>query len=92
MLLSNNSSEQLVNLLTDILNKGLRLHLTEYHAKFRKWYNNELADNQNINLTPQEIQSKFPEFINLTTSMLEVNTLLIEYARQLQQIIKKPLN
>jgi hypothetical protein len=88
MLLRNNDSQQLVNLLSDILNKGLRPHLTEYQAKFRKWYNFELTKDENKDLSPQEIQSKYSEYPTLTTTMIEVNDLLIDYARQLQQIIK----
>ena len=38
LLKDNNTAKELIRLLTDILNKGLRPHLTEYQAKFRKWY------------------------------------------------------
>ncbi|HMO33115.1 MAG TPA: hypothetical protein PKE63_01145 [Lacibacter sp.] len=88
MLLKNNTSEQLVKLLSDILNEGLRPHLTKYQAKFRKWYNEELTKVENKELSPQEIQKKYTDFGSLTDSMVEVNELLIDYSNQLQQIIK----
>lgn len=81
----NNTSSQLVELLTDILNKGLRPHLTEYQAKFRKWYSEQLEENKNI--SPQEIQSKYEEIEPLMSSLKEVNKTLIAYSEQLKKII-----
>jgi len=49
LLLCNNVSNDLIRLLTDILNKGLRPHLTEYQAKFRKWYDESLKLEENMN-------------------------------------------
>lgn len=87
LLICNKTSEELINLLTDILNKGLRPHLTEYQAKFRKWYDEELSKNENKSLSPQEIQRKYGEYHNLINSMKDVNQLLIEYAKQLKRLI-----
>lgn len=81
----NNTSSQLVKLLTDILNKGLRPHLTEYQAKFRKWYSEQLENDKSS--SPQEIQSKYEEIGPLMTSMKTVNHTLIEYSKQLKKII-----
>ena len=85
LLKDNNTSTELVQLLTDILNKGLRPHLTEYQAKFRKWYSEELESNKS--LSPQEIQLKYDKIGPLMTSMKEVNKTLIEYSKQLKKII-----
>lgn len=81
----NDTSSQLVELLTDILNKGLRPHLTEYQAKFRKWYSEQLEENKNK--SPQDIQSKYEEIESLMTSLKEVNRTLIAYSEQLKKII-----
>jgi hypothetical protein len=81
----NDTSTQLVKLLTDILNKGLRPHLTEYQAKFRKWYNEQLENDNS--LSPQEIQTNYTDFIPLMNSMKEVNINLIDYSKQLKKII-----
>jgi hypothetical protein len=85
LLKDNNTSKELVRLLTDILNKGLRPHLTEYQAKFRKWYSEMLEDNNTE--SPQEIQSKHEDYNNLMASMKDVNKTLIEYSKQLKKII-----
>jgi hypothetical protein len=85
LLKDNNTSSELVDLLTDILNKGLRPHLTEYQAKFRKWYSEQLELNKTD--SPQEIQSQYGEFEPLMRSMKEVNKSLIEYSKQLKKII-----
>ncbi|RKE04064.1 hypothetical protein [Marinifilum flexuosum] len=81
----NNKSNELVGLLTDILNKGLRPHLTEYQAKFRKWYNEQIEiDNSS---SPQEIQANYEDFTPLMNSMKQVNTNLMDYSKQLKKII-----
>ena len=88
LLRNNNTSKDLVRLLTDILNKALRPHLTEYQARFRKWYQEQLNDEKNKNKSPQEIQKRFNDYDNLINSMKEVNQILIEYSEQLKKIIE----
>jgi hypothetical protein len=81
----NSTSIQLVELLTDILNKGLRPHLTTYQAEFRKWYDDQLEKDNS--LSPQKIQANYKDFTVLMISMKEVNNDLIEYSKQLKKII-----
>lgn len=85
LLRDNDTSNQLVKLLTEILNKGLRPHLTEYQAKFRKWYDEQLVVNKSM--SPQDIQSQYKEIVPLMEGMKEVNKTLIEYSKQLKRII-----
>ncbi len=85
LLKDNNTSQELVRLLTDILNEGLRPHLTQYQAKFRKWYKEQLDANQGK--SPQEIQKGFDEYDNLIKSMKGVNEILINYSEKLKKII-----
>lgn len=80
-------AEELIKMTTDILNKGLRPHLTQYQTKFRKWYIEELNKQENIGKSPQEIQRNFPEYVNLIESMKQVNILLRDYAEQLNKFI-----
>jgi hypothetical protein len=40
-LVDNESTKKLVDLTIEILNDGLRAHLTTYQAEFRKWYDKE---------------------------------------------------
>lgn len=89
LLLENNTSNQLVILLTDILNNGLRPHLTKYQAAFRKWYAEELEKKTNKGINPQDIQKKYKDYNDLINSIKDVNTLLIEYKNQLNKIIHK---
>ena len=87
MLLNKDISSDLISLLTDILNKGLRPHLTEYQARFKKWYNNEIDKNDNKEKSPQEIQANYEKYEDLIKSMKEVNKLLIDYSIKLKEII-----
>ncbi|AOS84503.1 hypothetical protein BIU88_10380 [Chlorobaculum limnaeum] len=87
MLLENNESKDLIKLLTDILNEGLRPHLTEYQAKFRKWYNEALELEENKRKTPQDIQAQYDKYQELFDSMKYVNSLLSDYKDKLSDII-----
>jgi len=74
-------------MVTRVLNEGLRPHLTRFQGKFRKWYAKELDKDENTELSPQEIQAKYPEFKELIKSMKEVNILLRTYAEELNKFI-----
>lgn len=87
MLLDNKVSKDLIKLLSDILNRGLRPHLTEHQAKFRKWYNLAITKEENKNKTPQKIQSEYEDYEILFKSMKSVNELLIEYSKRLDDIV-----
>ena len=78
----------LIGLTRKILNEGLRPHLTEHQAKFRKWIEREKVKKENENLSPQEIQAKYPDFANLVVSMKAVNLILANYANELDKLIK----
>ncbi|NPE28643.1 hypothetical protein HNV12_11870 [Methanococcoides sp. SA1] len=79
--------ESLIEMSTDILNKGLRPHLTTYQAKYRKWYSEELDHSENMGKSPQKIQQEYSEYDDLIESMKQVNELLIQYAKNLKQFI-----
>jgi hypothetical protein len=85
---SHDPTKALIGLTTKILNSGLRPHLTEYQAKFRKWLKTAKEDAINKNLTPQELQKKYPDFANLVASMKLVNGTLTNYADELDKLIK----
>lgn len=84
--LSGGETQKLITLLVDTLNNGLRPHLTKWQAKYRKWYEKELADNKNRKLSPQEIQKKFPDYVELMNDLKRVNTELIKYREQLEKL------
>lgn len=86
-LLDDPKVESLINMATDVLNKGLRPHLTTYQGEFRRWYQGQLELDDNAKLSPQEIQKQFPKYEELIKSMKNVNKLLLNYSTQLRLFI-----
>ncbi len=84
VLVHNQNSKLIIELTIQILNEGLRPHLTEYQAEFRKWYSFKIKEDER---SPQEIQKDFPKHKELIGSMLKVNELLILYSQQLKQFV-----
>ena len=80
-------SNALIDLTTEILNHGLRPHLTEHQARFRKWYAEQLEDNDNKGKNPQDIQKAYPVYSKLIDSMKEVNETLRLYSIELKKLI-----
>ncbi|MCU0323627.1 MAG: hypothetical protein MUF45_00030 [Spirosomaceae bacterium] len=91
LLQKSSASDKLIELTTDILNKGLRPHLTEHQAKFKKWYTNHSEDNENKNKTPQEIQKLYPNYQELVSSLKQVNDILLVYSVELRRFIKNEI-
>ncbi|GFD93253.1 hypothetical protein KUL156_21100 [Alteromonas sp. KUL156] len=73
------STKELIELSTKILNEGLRPHLTSWQAKFHKWYEMEIKKDENINLTPQQVQQKYDDYQALKKDMSKINENLINY-------------
>lgn len=86
-LVDNESTKKLIDLTIEILNDGLRAHLTTYQAEFRKWYDKELKKEIDSDVSPQEIQKRYSKFKELTDSMIEVNKTLEAYCNQLKKLI-----
>ncbi|PHR74174.1 MAG: hypothetical protein COA67_02065 [Lutibacter sp.] len=84
---SNKSTKKIVEIATKTLNNGLRPHLTKWQSKFRSW--NELNKEEFKDLTPQELQKKYPKYSELIEDLVKVNELLIQYAEELKKIIEK---
>ena len=80
-------TERIVQLSFDILNKGVRPHLTKWQARFRRWYEIELKNSENDDLTPQEIQRKYKHYDELTSDLVKVNKQLINYRNLMHEII-----
>lgn len=88
LLENNQQSDDLIQITIDVLNKGLRPHLTEHQARFRRWYAEELTKQDNKGKSPQDIQSKYPDYENLIISIKEGNIILMNYVIQLRKFIK----
>jgi hypothetical protein len=80
----NQDTQQLVNLLVDALNKGIRPHLTKWQAKIRYWHSQERA--KYPDLSPQDLQRLFPQYKELTNDLKLVNDRLIGFAKALSII------
>lgn len=80
------STKELVRIAIEVLNDGLRHHLTKWQARFRKWYDSAIGTNENKGLSPQDIQKKYPEYEKLTRDMIEVNKRIMEYKKILEQL------
>lgn len=77
-------SSELIKLTENVLNIGLRPHLTKWQAKYRKWYEEELKSNTKE--TPQEIQKRYPEYEALVEDLVETNKKMIEYKLLMEKI------
>jgi hypothetical protein len=82
----NESSYQLVEVAIEVLNEGIRPHLTKWQAKFRKWYFIESEKAENKGISPQELQKRFSGYEELIADMKRVNANLIRYKEILQKI------
>jgi len=78
--------EKLENILIEILNNGLRPHLTKWQAKFRRWYNYEIEKKENSNISPQDIQKNFPEYNELVKDLKDTNILMVRFAQELRKL------
>lgn len=81
-------TEQIVRLSIEVLNQGIRPHLTQWQARFRRWYENQLKQDANADAHPQDIQKKFPQFAELERNLLDVNQRLINYRQKMHEIVK----
>lgn len=83
------STEKIVRLSIEVLNEGLRPHLTRWQARFRRWYEQASGETDFVKISPQEIQLQFPHFQELADDMKIVNNRLIAYRKRMHQLIKK---
>lgn len=81
--------DTLVFLTEEILNNGMRPHLTRWQAAFRRWYEQALAAEANKGKSPQEIQREFPEYDELVAELKRANETLQGYRDTLGDIIRK---
>ena len=85
------STQKIIRLSIEVLNEGLRPHLTRWQARFRHWYERELrkyeeSDGTEV-LDPQLIQERFPKFAELKTDMERVNQSLIKYREKMYRLV-----
>lgn len=83
----NPSTKKIINLSIDVLNLGLRPHLTKWQARFRRWYDRKVASDPEVDLHPQDIQKKFPQYDELVADMREVNDRLMQYRKKMDELV-----
>jgi hypothetical protein len=80
-------TEKIIRLSMEVLNVGIRPHLTKWQARFRRWYEHTMAQEDKLVASPQDVQQEFPQFADLKEEMQEVNHRLMAYRRKMHQIV-----
>jgi len=80
------NTQKLVEILLQVLNKGLRPHLTQWQAKFRRWYDAAKEKPDNNDKTPQEIQRQFSDYDALVTDLKNVSAQFVTFAQTLKDL------
>lgn len=62
--------------------------MTKWQAKFRRWYDAELAKEENKNTSPQDIQRHYPQYEELVADLRKVNEEFVRFADSLEKIVK----
>lgn len=83
----NQSTKVIISLSINVLNIGLRPHLTQWQARFRRWYQRQISLDPAAELHPQDIQKKFPEYDTLVADMKAVNEKLIIYREKMYGLV-----
>lgn len=80
-------TQKIINLSIDVLNSGIRPHLTKWQARFRRWYEYQVQQENNLLEHPQDIQKKFPDYDALERDLTQVNQNLIKYRNKMRDLI-----
>ena len=81
---SSENTEKLIFLLVNVLNLGLRPHLTKWQARFRTWFNHQSL--KYPTKSPQEIQKLYPKYKMLIKDLKYTNKAIIEYTDFIKRI------
>jgi hypothetical protein len=84
---ADDSTRNIINLSIEVLNEGLRPHLTLWQARFRTWYDQQLKASTGAYVEPQDLQAKFPRFQDLSIDLMNVNQNLIAYRAAMRRIV-----
>lgn len=85
--LNDPNTRKLVELLITTLNEGLRPHLTRWRAKYEWWYEDAISKSKRDELTPQALQSQYPEYKELVKDMMQINGQLVEYTKEIKKLV-----
>lgn len=82
-------TEKIIRLSIDVLNSGIRPHLTRWQARFRRWYEREIGKDENADFFPQDIQRHFIDYDELVEDLRIVNARLIQYRQKMHDLISR---
>lgn len=82
-------TEKIIKLSIEVLNIGLRPHLTKWQARFRRWYENALEAEGNRDFSPQDLQKKHPRYSEMANDLIDVNGRLIKYRERMYELITR---
>ncbi len=82
--LKSKGTRAIVRASVQVLNKGLRPHLTQWQARYRRWYETTLKEGDIRD--PQLVQQEFPSYAELVDDLLAINAKLIEYRKAMYEL------
>ena len=85
--LRRHDTQQIIRLSIEVLNTGLRPHLTKWQARFRHWYATAIAPNDAPRRPPQEVQREFPDYQALKEDLEAINRRLICYRDKMYELV-----
>ena len=80
-------TEKIIKLSIEVLNTGIRPHLTKWQARFRRWYESALRLEEHSDVPPQDIQKNFPQYDELQADLERVNQHLIRYREKMYELV-----
>lgn len=78
-------TKELIRVMMQVMNDGLRPHLTEWQAKYRRWYAD--AAEKEPTKPPQDVQREYAEYGKLVADLKRVNDGMVMYADWLHRIV-----
>lgn len=78
------AAKDLVIVLEDLLNKGMRPHLTKFRAEFSAW--EAEASKTSAGLRPQDVQKDFPRYSELVSDLRSASTSIVAFAEDLDML------
>jgi hypothetical protein len=84
---SDKCTKEIIDLSIEILNGGIRPHLTKWQARFRTWYEDKQKAPGAVYEEPQELQKRYPDFFALKDDMLSINDKLIAYRETMRKLV-----
>jgi len=81
------TTKELVVISIHILNMELRPHLTRWQSRYRRWWENAIADPANKDKTPQVLQRSYPHYKEVVEEIKVVNAKLVIYTGYLGKMV-----